>query len=307
MFRTLRTTAALFCLPAILMLEPGCTQTPDRSAPAGAAPAVSLAMIVSGGDDDAFGTSASAALVRVHAITGAHYTVIPAVGSGHQTLQTAMLTDYDETFVVGSQFADAVAHSAHDYPKRWFAIVGARVDEPNVASATFREDDGAWLAGAYAGLRTTERVVGIAVASDAPPDIVAAFRRGVAHANPRAIVRVGGIGDSAALASAGADVVFVADATVDFGAHPPHATLIGVSFGDAPVIAPWSARVTFLPGPAVTRIAVEVAARKPRSGTLDFGAREGAVVLRLAPAEKPYASKAAQFASVLVGGGGPAR
>jgi len=305
MLRTLCARAARFVLPAALALGAGCAQTADRSATAGARPIVQLAMVTSGTDDDAFGRSAAAVLVPIKARTGADYTVVQTGNAdGHDALLKTVLTDYDEIFAIGPEFAPAIARTARDFPKRWFAIVGAEVNEPNVSSATFRETDGAWLAGAYAGIRTEKNVVAIA----APPgtqDLIAAFRRGVAQANPHAAVRTGAAGDAAQLAAAGADVVFVADSTAELGANPPHATLIGVGYGDAPAAPPWSARVTFLPGPAVTRIAEEVVSRKPRSGTLELGARDGAVVLRLASGERPYAARAAKLVPELSTGISP--
>lgn len=60
-------------------------------------------------------------------------------------------------FGIGFTFADAIKAVALQFPKSHLAIVDSVVDEPNVASLVFREEEGSYLAGVVAGLMTQEQ------------------------------------------------------------------------------------------------------------------------------------------------------
>ena len=61
---------------------------------------------------------------------------------------------------VGFNFADAMKLVAADYPKTNFAIIDSVVDQPNVASLTFAEEQGSYLVGAIAAQSTKSDTVG---------------------------------------------------------------------------------------------------------------------------------------------------
>lgn len=61
---------------------------------------------------------------------------------------------YSLTYAVGFLMQDALRQVATQYPKSKFAIIDAVVDLPNVTSNVFREEQGSFLAGAFAAMMT---------------------------------------------------------------------------------------------------------------------------------------------------------
>jgi basic membrane protein A len=64
--------------------------------------------------------------------------------------------DYDLVSCIGFLQADALSENAPQYPDQHFQIVDSVVDEPNVASYVFAEEEGSYLVGQLAGLLTTQ-------------------------------------------------------------------------------------------------------------------------------------------------------
>jgi basic membrane protein A len=84
---------------------------------------------------------------------------------------------YDLVIGVGFMQKDAVTKVSKEFPDTNFAIIDEVVDNDNVASITFKEHDGSFLAGAFAALMTThdeiegindEQVVGFLGGMDMP-------------------------------------------------------------------------------------------------------------------------------------------
>jgi basic membrane protein A len=63
--------------------------------------------------------------------------------------------DYDLVSCIGFLQADALSENAAQYPEQNFQIVDSVVDESNVASYVFAEEEGSYLVGQLAGLLTT--------------------------------------------------------------------------------------------------------------------------------------------------------
>ena len=64
--------------------------------------------------------------------------------------------DYDLVSCIGFLQTDALTQNSQDYPDQDFMLVDSVVDQPNVASYTFKEHQGSFLVGQMAGLLTTE-------------------------------------------------------------------------------------------------------------------------------------------------------
>jgi len=83
------------------------------------------------------------------------------------------LTDAAEssniTVGVGFLLQDALTEVAPEYPDSYFAIIDAEVDSDNVVSYLFREQEGAFLAGALAALSTKSGVIGFMGGIRIPP------------------------------------------------------------------------------------------------------------------------------------------
>ena len=64
--------------------------------------------------------------------------------------------DYDLVSCIGFAQLDALTEVAPDFPDQNFLLVDDQLDEPNVASYEFKEEEGSFLVGALAGLLTQE-------------------------------------------------------------------------------------------------------------------------------------------------------
>lgn len=113
---------------------------------------------VGGLGDQSFNDSANAGLERA----------VEELGIEKNVLESAAPTDYvnnltqlaqnsfSPVFAVGFLMTDAVTEIAPQYPEQSFAIIDSVVEEDNVASLTFKEEQGSYLAGVVAGLMTQE-------------------------------------------------------------------------------------------------------------------------------------------------------
>ena len=97
------------------------------------------------------------------------------------------------TVAIGFLLTDALAEIAPTYPDRSFMLIDSVVEEPNVASVLFKEQQGGFLAGVVAGLMAgPERLVGVLGGQQIPPVIryEVGFRAGVMTVAPDVDVAV---------------------------------------------------------------------------------------------------------------------
>lgn len=94
--------------------------------------------------------------------------------------------DFDLIFGVGFLLEDAVADIAEQHPDNYFAIVDTVVDAPNVASITFAEHEGSFLAGVAAAMKTKTEKIGFlgGVDSDLINKFEVGFVAGAKSVNP---------------------------------------------------------------------------------------------------------------------------
>ena len=157
-------------------------------------------------------------------------------------------------FAVGFLMAKDLDESAARFPQRRFAIIDAVVDQPNVASVTFREEDGSFLAGAAAAMVSKTHQIAFLGGIDIPllRKFEAGFTAGAREIDPNikvAVKYVGSFDDAAAgkelsgvLFDQGADIVFVAAGKAGIGAIDqvktrPNDYIIGVD-SDQDALAP---------------------------------------------------------------------
>ncbi len=113
----------------------------------------------------------------------------------------AMSGEYELIICVGFDQADALTIIAGEYPDQNFAIVDMVVNMPNVASLTFRANEGSFLLGVVAGLTTETGTIGFVGGIDIPliRDFYVGYKAGAEWANPTVTVGepvfVGGWGD----------------------------------------------------------------------------------------------------------------
>lgn len=98
----------------------------------------------------------------------------------------------------GYQMADPVSRVAPEFPDVTFVIFDAAVDLPNVASFTHRVNEGTFLLGAIAGLKTETGKVGYLGGADVPliHEFEAGYVAGVKAVNPDAEIIRGYVADN---------------------------------------------------------------------------------------------------------------
>jgi len=157
----------------------------------------------------------------------------PIAISEYEGFQTnfAKTGDYALIICIGFDQADALNKTALAYPNQKFAIVDMVVDLPNIASLTFKANEGSFLTGVVAGMLTQADKLGFVGGMDIPliRDFYVGYKAGVEWANPDATVLdpvfVGDWGDptkgkelAVSLVGLGADGIFAAAGKSGLGA-----------------------------------------------------------------------------------------
>jgi basic membrane protein A len=123
--------------------------------------AYSVGLIIAQGGlgDRSYNDSAFAGLTLAAAELGVDVVPIESpdpVGEAETLLRTAAEAGFDLVITLEFSHFEPLARIAPDYPDTTFAIVNIVVDQPNVVSIMFDEHTGSFLAGALAGLVTTD-------------------------------------------------------------------------------------------------------------------------------------------------------
>ena len=171
--RRLRLAAALTVAGLGLMACGSSNDTAQPQAPAASAGAstapksdlkVGLAYDVAGRGDKSFNDAAAAGLDKAVAELGVGKEELSpnAVGSDRgDNLRSLAEGGFDPIIAVGFAYADSVKAVATDFPKVTFLIIDdATVTLPNVKSLTFAEEQGSFLVGAAAALKSKTGNVG---------------------------------------------------------------------------------------------------------------------------------------------------
>lgn len=178
--------------------------------------------------DQGFNDLAFAGLEQAAAEIGGEPQVIESNEQAQYVANLQQAADLDADMVVGVGFliADAVAEAATANPDTNFLLIDAvAADEngdpiPNVRSVTFKEHEGAYLAGVISGLTTDTNQIGFVGGIEIPPVVrfLSGFTQGVASVNEAATIEsayVGSFDDpavakelTAAFFDGGADIVF---------------------------------------------------------------------------------------------------
>ena len=201
------------------------------SAAAGGGSGVNVAVLfdVTGRGDKSFNDAAAAGLDKAVADFGVNPTESTPSGEGDRAerLSAAVADGNDLVIAVGFLWNGALTEAAPANPDTHFAIVDSEVDSPNVANLLFAEEQGSFLVGVAAALKTKADHVGFVGGAPIPliQKFQAGFEAGVACVNPDITVEVQyvnedpnvGFNDAArgkelgaAMYEAGADVVYAA-------------------------------------------------------------------------------------------------
>ena len=146
-------------LGVIAMLAACAPQAPAATqAPTDAPPKVALIIAQGGLGDKSYNDLAFSGFERAIKDFGIEGKVIESadpVGEGEQLLRTAAENGYDLVITLEYSHFDPLARVAPDFPNTLFGIVNIGVDQPNVVTALFKEQEGSFLAGALAAMVTS--------------------------------------------------------------------------------------------------------------------------------------------------------
>ena len=210
---------------------------------------VRLAMVTDTGGlgDRSFNDSAYAGLMAAKKTLHADIAVLQSRSAADYQPNLTVLSNkaYDEIYAIGFLMARDTDEVATRFPHRHFTIIDAVVDQPNVASVTFREEEGSFLAGAAAAMASKTRTVAFLGGIDIPllRKFEAGFAAGARQIDPAMTVTakyVGSFDDVAAgkeiagvLFDQHADIIYTAAGKAGLGAieqvkNRPNTFVIGV-------------------------------------------------------------------------------
>jgi basic membrane protein A len=253
---------------------------------------------VGGLGDKSFNDSAYAGLILSKTYLGATTEALQSKSAADYQPNLTALADqgFDEIFAVGFLMSKDLTHVAHRYPARHFAIIDAVVDEPNVTSITFREQEGSFLAGALAAMVSKTKRIGFLGGMDVPllRKFEAGYAAGARQIDPSVKVLVKYVGSFDDVASgkelAGvlfndrADVIYIAAGKSGLGAinetrGRPGAYAIGVD-SNQDALAPGKVLTSVLKrvDVAVFHVAQD-AAKKEQSKSIELGLKEAGIDL----------------------------
>jgi|TARA_Y100000996_G_scaffold246031_1_gene193423 basic membrane protein A len=207
--------------------SPATTAAPAEPAP----PTASVGVVydIGGRGDLSFNDMAYAGLEKAIADLGVDgIDLEPNEGGENRPELLTLLADEGKDLIigVGFLFADAMTEVATAYPDTSFGIIDSAVEPANVSGMVFAEEQGSFLVGVAAGLKTTTNKIGFIGGVEFPliQKFEAGFAAGVAAACPTCTVDVkyvtyppdfGGFNDAAkakeiALAQyeEGADIIY---------------------------------------------------------------------------------------------------
>ncbi|HZG18316.1 MAG TPA: BMP family ABC transporter substrate-binding protein [Candidatus Bathyarchaeia archaeon] len=157
-------------------------------------PAVKIGMMMSdvGLGDQSFSDVGFAGLEKARDEMGIvfDYREIQETKTYEQGLEE--LVKQDNQLVIGLGFAmqEALEAVAKKYPEQQFLIIDAVSELPNVHSVTFKEEEGSFLIGVLAGMKTKTNKIGFIGGMDVP--VIRKFEKGfvegVKQVNPQATI-----------------------------------------------------------------------------------------------------------------------
>lgn len=211
----------LVLLLSLSLLTIGCTRSD--------APRVAVVTVRSDGLTDQVKAGVRLAKADTQPLRIKHE-VVPGAEALPEALARYGDEGYHAVVVVGTAHMEAVRIAAQADPQVRFSLIGAVAPGKNVRSFLFKEQEGTFLAGALAALKSTSGTVGFLGATDLPitQRYRGGFEQGVRYANPSARVVVGYAGETPTtdsvkaktteLVQRGADVIYAAVPAVTQGA-----------------------------------------------------------------------------------------
>lgn len=122
---------------------------------------------------------------------GIDYILSKAESDYTTNLNTAVLNEYNIIFAIGFKLQKAVEEAAKQNPDAHFAIIDSVVEQPNVASINYKDQEAAFLAGVAAGLTTKTNKVAFIGGMHGPAldKFEAGFKAGVQAVNLKQLLK----------------------------------------------------------------------------------------------------------------------
>ncbi|MGW1002417.1 BMP family lipoprotein [Streptomyces sp. NPDC002520] len=179
MRRVAKLSAACAATAALALTATACgsTSSDDNASPSssggGKGVKIGLAFDVGGRGDRSFNDSAARGADKAKTEFGGDIKELTAKTSDTEADREQRLSDladagYNPIIGVGYAYATSMAKVAAKYPKTSFGIVDSVVDTMNVDSITFTEEQGSYLAGVAAALKSKTHHVGFIGGVDVP-------------------------------------------------------------------------------------------------------------------------------------------
>ncbi len=142
-----------------------------------------------GRNDRSFNESALAGLKRAEKELGVEVKDVVAAddNSFEHLLQAFARKGFDLVIGVGFAQKESVSAVATKFPAVKFALIDAETSEANVRSIVFREQEGAFIVGAAAALKSKSGVIGFIGGIDVPliRKFLSGYEAGARHINPK--------------------------------------------------------------------------------------------------------------------------
>ena len=198
MRRVSKITAACAVTAALALTATACGESSDESTSSDKGQMkIGMAYDVGGRGDNSFNDSAARGLDKAKAEFKAQTKELTAKNGEtpadrEQRLESLAEGGYDPVIAIGFAYKDAVDKIAPKYPKVNFGLVDSVSDAKNVASIVFTEEQGSYLAGVAAALKSKDGQVGFIGGVDLPliKKFAAGFQQGVLDTNPKAKVQI---------------------------------------------------------------------------------------------------------------------
>ncbi|WP_405553290.1 BMP family protein [Streptomyces sp. NBC_01171] len=198
MRRVAKLSAACIATAALALSATACGSTSsenDKSSSSsgdGKGVKIGLAFDVGGRGDRSFNDSAARGADKAKDEFGGSVKELTAKTTDTEADREQRLSDladagFNPIIGVGYAYAQSMGKVAKKYPKTSFGIVDSVVDAPNVDSITFTEEQGSYLAGVAAALKTKKSHVGFIGGVDVPliKKFEAGFVQGVKDTNSK--------------------------------------------------------------------------------------------------------------------------
>jgi basic membrane protein A len=197
--RVAKFSAACIATAALAVTATACGSTSSDNASSSSSSSgggkgikIGLAYDVGGRGDRSFNDSAARGADKAEKEFGGSIKELTAKTSDTPADRVQRLTDlaqagYNPIVAVGYTYAPAVQQVAKQFPKTSFGLIDSVVDGKNVNSITFTEEEGSYLAGVAAALKTKKDHVGFIGGVDSPliKKFEAGYVQGVHDTNPK--------------------------------------------------------------------------------------------------------------------------